>query len=109
MGQAVVMQHSYYDRCRMHLFSFGAVSGKEEYFYSSQNDLMDGTVQMNGQQMHFLCFYLCTFIFTGYNASIRTALPLFYPRTERLSTLIKSCLTQRALFTYGKTESSALF
>lgn len=90
-------------------FSFGVVSRKEEYFHSSQHDLMDGSAQMNGQQMHFMCFYLCTFIFTGYNASVRRALPLFYPRTERLSTLIKPCLTPCALFTYGKTESSALF
>lgn len=57
----------------------------------------------------FIFFYLCTFIFTGYNASVRTALPLSYPRTERPSTLIKPCLTPCALFTYGKTESSDLF
>lgn len=44
-------------------FSFGVVSRKEEYFHSSQNDLMD--VQVNDQQMHFMCFYLCTLSFTA--------------------------------------------
>lgn len=50
MGQSVEAQHYYYDRHHLHLFSFGGISRSEEYFHSPQNDLVDGSLQENGQK-----------------------------------------------------------
>lgn len=107
MGQSVEAQYYYYDRHHLHLFSFGGISRSEEYFHSPQNDLVDGSLQENGQQMHYWFFYLGTFIFT--ESSIRTALPLFCPRTGRLSTLTKGCLAPSALRAQAKLSHQPYF